>query len=81
MRRHLFAIVFGLCLVATVLPLWVARHLPAVDVPQHLFLIHVLSHLDDPSLPYHGIYVARPGLTYVTFYYSVRAMASAMRKK
>ncbi|HEY3452226.1 MAG TPA: hypothetical protein VGK67_38130 [Myxococcales bacterium] len=78
MRRHVFAITFGLCLVATVLPLWVARHLPSVDLPQHLFLIHVLSHLGDPSLPYKDIYVARPGLTYLTFYYSVRGMAAAV---
>ncbi|MGC4114352.1 MAG: hypothetical protein QM765_07005 [Myxococcales bacterium] len=78
MRKHAFAIVFGLCLAVTVLPLWVARHLPSVDLPQHLFLIHVLSHLGDPSLPYHDLYVARPGLTYLTFYYSVRGMASVV---
>ncbi len=78
MRKHAFPIVFGLCLAATVLPLWVAGHLPSVDLPQHLFLVHVLSHLDDPSLPYKDIYVARPGLTYLTFYYSVKALASAV---
>ncbi|MBI5549273.1 MAG: hypothetical protein HY901_35760 [Deltaproteobacteria bacterium] len=75
-RRYAFPLVFGLCLLASVLPLWVVQHLPAVDLPQHLFLIHVLGHLDDPSLPYRDIYVARPGLTYLTFYYSVRGMAS-----
>ncbi|MFN7130817.1 MAG: hypothetical protein ACK4N5_01965 [Myxococcales bacterium] len=76
MRRHFFSIVFALCLLATVLPLWVATYLPAVDLPQHLFLIHVLAALDDPGSPYHAIYVARPGLTYLTFYYSVRGLAA-----
>lgn len=78
MRKHVFPFVFGSCLLVTVLPLWVARHLPSVDLPQHLFLIHVLSHLGDPSLPYQDLYVARPGLTYLTFYYSVKAMAGAL---
>lgn len=76
MRRHVFPIVFAACLCVSVLPLWVARHLPAVDLPQHLFLIHVLGHLADPSLPYSSTFIARPGLTYLTFYYSVRALAS-----
>jgi len=75
-RRHLFPILLGLCLLATILPLWVTGHLPAVDAPQHLFLIHVLGNLDDPSLPYAQIYEARPGLTYLTFYYSVRGVAA-----
>jgi hypothetical protein len=77
-RRHGFSLVFGLCLAASLSPLWVARHLPAVDAPQHLYLIHVLGHLDDPSLPYGGLYVERPGLTYLTFYYTVRTLASAL---
>lgn len=76
MRRHLFPLVFGALLLVTLLPLWIAGHLPAVDAPQHLFLIHVLGNLGDPSLPYPDIYYARPGLTYLTFYYSVRAMAA-----
>ncbi len=75
LRRRAFALAFSASLLATVLPLWVARHLPAVDLPQHLFLIHVLRNLGDSSLPYSDIYVARPGLTYLTFYYSVRALA------
>jgi hypothetical protein len=78
MRRHAFALIFGSCLLATIMPLWVARHLPAVDLPQHLFLIHVLGNLSDASLPYQSIYLARPGLTYLTFYYAVRAMAAAV---
>jgi len=76
MRRYGFAIIFGSCLVLSLLPLWAARHLPAVDLPQHLFLIHVLGNLAAPSLPYHDVYLARPGLTYLTFYYSVRGMAA-----
>lgn len=75
-RRYIFAIVLALCTAASLLPLWVGAHLPAVDAPQHLFLIHVLGSLDDPSLPYHDHFVARPGLTYLTFYYTVRALAA-----
>lgn len=74
-RRYAFAAVFAICLGATALPLWMGRHLPAVDAPQHLFLIHVLGHVDDPALPYQETYQARPGLTYLTVYYSVRALA------
>lgn len=75
-RRHAFTLVFAACLAATVLPLWMGRHLPAVDAPQHLFLIHVLGHLDDPALPFGEVYQARPGLTYLTAYYGIRALAA-----
>ena len=75
-RRHAYAILLALCTAVSVLPLWVGTHLPAVDAPQHLFLIHVLGNLDDPSLPYREIYLSRPGLTYVTFYYAVRGLAA-----
>ncbi len=77
-RRYLFPILFALCAIVTVLPLWVARHAPAVDIPQHLFLIHVLGNLGDPALPYSEIYVARPGLTYLTFYYTVRGLGAVV---
>jgi hypothetical protein len=59
LRRHALGFILGACIAVTVVPLWAVRHLPAVDVPQHLFLIHVLGHLS--IYPYRDIYVAQPG--------------------
>lgn len=61
---------------AVVAPLWVGRHLPAVDVPQHLFLTHVLRALAHADSPYHATYTAGPRLTYVTFYGFVAAVSA-----
>jgi hypothetical protein len=36
-------------LLAAVTPLWVARDLPMVDLPQHLYVLSVLRHLRDPG--------------------------------
>lgn len=74
MRRAL-PFVFAACLAVTLAPIWIARHVPAVDVPQHLFLAEVLRGLGDPASHHHAIYVAAPKLTYVTFYYFVKAAA------
>src|SRR6185312_12487537 len=41
-----------------------------------LFLIHVLQSVNDPGSFYSETYLAKPGLTYVTFYYGVRFMAA-----
>jgi hypothetical protein len=70
-RLPTFPICLALSCVAVILPLWVTRYLPAVDIPQHLFLIHVLSSLSDPASPYHAVYVAKPGFTYLLFYGTV----------
>ena len=58
-----------------VLPLWVARHLPMVDLPQHLHLISVLHRLDDPTTLYPQFFEARNTLTpYLGYYYAVSAL-------
>lgn len=67
---------FAAALVATVAPLWAASHLPAVDAPQHLFLVHVLGALDDPQSPYHAVFTRETGLTYVTLYFGVKWLAA-----
>lgn len=55
-----------------VLPLWVGRHLPLVDLPQHLHLISVLHRLDDPTTLYPQVFDARGQLTpYLGYYYLV----------
>ena len=73
--KRLFPLCFALCLAATLLPLWIGRHLPAVDWPQHLFLIHLLDALDDPGFAFREFFVEEPGFTYLVFYYSVHFIA------
>jgi hypothetical protein len=63
---------FALALVAGVAPLWCARQLPMVDLPQHLHLISVLHRLDDPTTLYPQVFAARAELTpYLGYYYLV----------
>lgn len=57
-----------LALVVTLLPLWVSRLPPAVDAPQHLFLVHVLRALRDPASAYHEVFESGWRFTYVAFY-------------
>lgn len=57
--------------VAVAAPLWMTRYVPAVDVPEHLFLIRVLDELSASGSPYASVYVARPGFTYLAVYYPV----------
>lgn len=73
--RHLFAIAFCLCLAAALLPIWIGPYLPAVDWPQHLFLINLLGALDDPAFAFRDLFVEEPGWTYLAFYYSVHWLA------
>ncbi|MFZ5471749.1 MAG: hypothetical protein ACOZIN_20160 [Myxococcota bacterium] len=66
---------FGLALFAGVAPLWVGRHLPLVDLPQHLHLISVLHRLDDPTTLFPQLFEARGTLTpYLGYYYLVSAL-------
>jgi hypothetical protein len=74
-RRFLFPASISLALVASLLPLWATRHLPAVDAPQHLFLVHVLRVLRDPSSSYHELFEVGPRVTYVTFYQGTALLA------
>jgi hypothetical protein len=66
---------YAAALLLGVLPLWVARHLPMVDLPQHLHLISVLHRLDDPTTLYPQFFEARNTLTpYLGYYYAVSAL-------
>src|SRR5260370_21453473 len=54
------------------LPLWLSRHLPLVDLPQHLPLISVLHRIDDPTTIYPRLFAIRSELTpYLGYYYAV----------
>ncbi|WP_342381010.1 hypothetical protein NVS55_15145 [Myxococcus stipitatus] len=66
---HIAALLLG------ALPLWVSRHLPMVDLPQHLYLISVLHRLDDPTTLYPQLFEARHALTpYLGYYYLVSGL-------
>jgi len=62
----------AIALLFAVLPLWVSRHLPMVDLPQHLHLISVLHRIDDPTTIYPKLFAVRAELTpYLGYYYAV----------
>ena len=66
---------YALGLVLAAVPLWVGRHLPMVDLPQHLYLISVLHRLDDPTTLYPQFFAIRGQLTpYLGYYYLVSAL-------
>lgn len=68
-----------MCALATVLPIWIAKYLPLLDLPNHLAAVAVWHYHDDPKwdfarfydlnlvpLPYWAHYYAVHLLTYVT---------------
>lgn len=66
---------YALALLLGILPLWVGRHLPMVDLPQHLYLISVLHRLDDTTTLYPQLFAQRSQLTpYLGYYYAVSAL-------
>ena len=67
---------FALAVLAGVAPLWCARQIPMVDLPQHLHLISVLHRLDDPTTLYPQVFAARAELTpYLGYYYLVSLLS------
>lgn len=65
-------IAYALGLVLGVAPLWAARQLPMVDLPQHLLLISALHRLGDPTTLYPAVFAARGELTpYLGYYHLV----------
>ncbi len=68
----LLAWAFFFAIAAMIAPLWSAHYLPFVDLPQHLSLINVLGHLDDPNTLYPEVFQRRYELTpYLSYYYTV----------
>src|SRR5438445_13844906 len=64
--------IYAAALLVAVVPLWVTRHLPMVDLPQHLHLISVLHRLDDASTLYPRLFEARGELNpYLGYYHAV----------
>jgi hypothetical protein len=63
---------YALALLLGVAPLWAARQLPMVDLPQHLALISALHRLSDPTTLYPTVFAARGELTpYLGYYHLV----------
>ena len=76
---HWLVAAFALCAVMTVLPIWIAKYLPLLDLPNHLAAVAVWHYHDDPKwdfarwydlnlvpLPYWAHYYTVHLLTYVT---------------
>ncbi|MCU1281216.1 MAG: hypothetical protein JWM53_4762, partial [bacterium] len=74
-----FVATFAVLAVATVLPIWIAKYLPLLDLPNHLTAVAVWHYHDDPAwdfaqyydlnlvpLPYWAHYYTVHLLTYVT---------------
>lgn len=66
-------IAWAIALVAAVAPLWVARDLPMVDLPQHLYVLDVLARLRDPATLYPQLFELQPRWTPYVGYYAVVA--------
>ncbi len=71
---RLDSLAWAIGLVAGVIPLWVCNLIPAVDMPQHLHMISIMTRLQDPTTLYPEFFALRPGVvTYLGYYYLVIA--------
>lgn len=78
-RPRLERLAWPFALAVAVLPLWVARDLPPVDLPQHSYVIAVLRGLDDPDTLYPRFFEERPGFRpYIGHYAVVGLLARVM---
>ncbi len=65
--------------VGTILPIWIGRYLPLLDLPNHLSAIAVWHYLDDPRFDFaKNYYLNLKPLPYWAHYYSVHLMAYAV---
>src|SRR5213594_2568960 len=60
-----------LALLAGLLPLWIGRDLPMVDLPQHLYVLDVMRRLHDPATLYPEVFESHFRLTPYLGYYAV----------
>ena len=79
MRRRISLIrelVFAVLGVFAVLPLWIVRHPPIQDLPQHLAAIRVLSDYSDPKLGFaHWFELSLGSTQYLTYYLAAKVLA------
>jgi len=70
---------WGVALLACVAPLWLARDLPMVDVPQHLYVLEILRHLHDPASSFPATFVSQfRFVPYLGYYAVVGAMNAVL---
>lgn len=67
--RHGFALVFGLLLLASLLPIWGVRFHPIADLPAHLAAVSVWHHHSDPRYDFAQYYELHLGVTPYWGYY------------
>lgn len=72
--RRLDRLAWLFALAVAVVPFWVTRDLPLVDLPQHNYVIAVLGQLDDPDTLYPAQFERRPGLRPYIGYYAVAGL-------
>ena len=66
---------WGIALVACIAPLWAARDLPMVDLPQHLYVLSALRHLHDAGSIFAQTFEYRFRFTpYLGYYAGVGAL-------
>ncbi len=77
--RHGERVAWAAALLVAVAPLFAARALPLVDLPQHLYAFDVLARLHDPATLYARYFAPRPGLTpYLGYEALVRLLATVV---
>lgn len=72
----LFATAFVALAVATVVPIWIGRYLPLLDIPNHLSAIAVWHYYDDPRFDFSKYYTLNLApLPYWAHYYFCHLLA------
>lgn len=67
--RHGFALVFGLLLIVSLIPIWAVRFHPIADLPAHLAAVSVWHHYNDPRFDFAQYYQLYLGITPYWGYY------------
>lgn len=73
-----FWIAFGVCAAASLVPLWGARYLPMVDLPQHAALVSAWLHLGDPAYGFADQFEAHPFTPYALTYLVALGLAKGV---
>ena len=78
-ERRLFIIVFVVLEAAVILPLWVGRYLPLLDLPNHLSAVAIWHFYGDPRFDFARYYqLVLDPLPYWAHYYFVHLLAYVM---
>ncbi|HEX6835569.1 MAG TPA: hypothetical protein VF334_03295, partial [Polyangia bacterium] len=71
---------FVVCALATVLPIWIAKYLPLLDLPNHLAAVAVWHYHDDPKWDFQRFYdLNLVPLPYWAHYYTVHLLTYVTR--